>query len=115
METIHVESRLVNVALNVVDEQGAPVGGLTVDDFIVTEDGKPQKIAVFEKESSTPLSIVLAMDASESVLSDRGLERDAARGFLRGLVRKQDRVDLMSFSDAVDEVVSFTNDVHAGG
>ena len=109
--TFHVESRLVNVAVNVVDEHGAPVPGLTADDFVVTEDGKPQKIAVFEKESSTPLSIVLAMDASESVLSDRGLERDAARGFLKGLVRPQDRVDLMAFSDAVDEVVSFTNDV----
>lgn len=111
-QTIQVESRLVNVALNVVDEHGAPVGGLTRDDFELTEDGKPVKIAVFEKESSTPLSIVLAMDASESVLSDRGLERDAARKFLRGLVRQQDRVDLMAFSDSVDEIVSFTNDVH---
>ena len=112
-QTIQVESRLVNVALNVVDSAGAPVGGLTRDDFAVTEDGRPQKIAIFEKESSTPLSIVLALDASESVLSDRGLERDAARKFLRGLVRPQDRVDLMAFSDAVDEVVPFTSDVHA--
>ena len=112
-ETIRVESRLVNVALNVVDEQGAPVGGLTRDDFTAAEDGKPQRIAVFEKESSTPLSIVMALDASESVLSDRNLEREAAKGFLKGLVRPQDRVDLMSFSDRVDEVVSFTNDVHA--
>jgi Ca-activated chloride channel homolog len=112
-QVITVESRLVNVALNVVDENGAPVGGLTKDDFELTEDGKPQKIAVFEKESSTPLSIVIAMDASESVLSDRGLERDAARKFLKGLVRQQDRVDLMAFSDAVDEIVPFTNDVHA--
>lgn len=112
-QVITVESRLVNVALNVVDENGAPVGGLTKDDFELSEDGKPQKIAVFEKESSTPLSIVIAMDASESVLSDRNLERDAARKFLKGLVRQQDRVDLMAFSDAVDEIVPFTNDVHA--
>lgn len=112
-QTITVESRLVNVALNVVDEQGAPVSGLTREDFELTEDGKPQKIAIFEKESSTPLSIVLAMDASESVFSDRGLEREAARKFLRGLVRSQDRVDLMAFSDAVDEIVPFTNDVNA--
>lgn len=111
--TLRVESRLVDVALNVVDDQGTPVSGLTVNDFILTEDNKPQRIVIFEKESSTPLSIVLAMDASESVFSDRNLERDAARGFLKGLVRKQDRVDLMSFSDGVDEVVAFTNDVRA--
>ncbi len=111
--TIRVESRLVNVALNVVDEHGAPVGGLTADDFVLSEDGKPQRIRVFEKESSTPLSIVLALDASESVFSDRNLEREAAKGFLKGLVRPQDRVDLMAFSDSVDEVVAFTNDVRA--
>ena len=112
-ETIRVESRLVNVALNVVDEHGAPVSGLTASDFILAEDGKPQRIAVFEKESSTPLSIVLALDASESVFSDRNLEREAAKGFLKGLVRPQDRVELMAFSDSVDEVVSFTNDIRA--
>ena len=110
-ETLKVESRLVNVAVNVTDEHGAPVAGLTREDFELAEDGKPQRIAVFEKESATPLSVVLAIDASGSVLSDRGLERDAARGFLKGLVRSQDRVDLMSFADRVDEVVSFTNDV----
>ena len=96
-QTIQVESRLVNVALNVVDEHGAPVGGLTAADFELSEDGKLQKIAIFEAESSTPLSIVLAMDASESVLSDRGLERDAARPFLRGLLRAQDRQDFERF------------------
>lgn len=111
--TIRVESRLVNVALNVIDENGTPVGGLSVNDFTLTEDNKPQRIAIFEKESSTPLSIVLALDASESVLSDRNLERETAKGFLKGLVRRQDRVDLMSFSDSVDEVVSFTNDIRA--
>ena len=112
-ETIRVESRLVNVALNVMDENGAPVPGLTKDDFVLSEDSKPQRIAIFEKESSTPLSIALALDASESVFSDRNLEREAAKGFLKGLVRPQDRVDLMSFSDSVDEVVAFTNDIHA--
>src|ERR1700677_2585554 len=68
--TITVESRLVNVALNVVDEHGAPVPGLTINDFELAEDGKPQKIAYFERESSTPLKIVLAIDASGSVVLD---------------------------------------------
>ncbi|WP_433966635.1 hypothetical protein [Tunturiibacter gelidiferens] len=43
------------------------------------EDGKPQKIAIFEKESSTPLSIVLAIDASESLLREERLEKNAAK------------------------------------
>ena len=76
--TIKVETRLVNVALNVVDAKGAPVGGLGGYDFQILEDGKVQKIAVFEKEATTPLSIVLAVDASESVLSNERLEKEAA-------------------------------------
>lgn len=109
--TIHVESRLVSVALNVTDEHGAPVAGLTKDDFEVLEDNVPVKISVFDKESVTPLAIVLAVDASGSVYAEDRLERDAAKDFARSIVRPQDRIDLMDFSDQVDEIVSFTNDV----
>ena len=108
--TITVESRLVNVALNVVDETGAPVGGLTIDDFELAEDKKPQKIAHFERESSTPLKMVLSVDASGSVLIDEKLEEAAAKSFIKSILRPQDRMDLMDFSDRVDEVVAFTND-----
>jgi Ca-activated chloride channel family protein len=109
-QTIRVQTRLVNVALNVMDAAGAPVGGLDRNDFEVMEDGKPQKIAVFEKEATTPLSIVLAIDASESVLRDEHLEKEAAKHFVNALLRNQDELDLMQFADVVQEVVPFTND-----
>ena len=108
--TLHVESRLVSVALNVVDENNAPVGGLTAADFEIAEDGKPQKIAVFDKDSATPLQIVLAIDASESVLGDEHLEVQAARSFVRSILRTQDTIDLMEFADDVTELVPFTNE-----
>lgn len=108
--TIRVQSRLVNIAVNVMDKNGAPVGGLSRDDFDILEDGKPQKIAFFEKESSTPLSIVLAIDASKSVLRDEQLEKNAAKHFVNALLRDQDELDLMDFSDSVHEIVSFTNE-----
>ncbi len=108
--TIRVESRLVNVAVNVVDAKGAPVGGLGKGDFEVMEDGKPQKIAIFEKESTTPLSIVMAIDTSGTVLSNERLEKQAAKSFVRSLLRDQDELDLMDFSDNVREIVPFTNE-----
>ncbi|MES2393512.1 MAG: VWA domain-containing protein [Acidobacteriota bacterium] len=111
--TIKIESRLVNVALNVMDEHGAPVPGLTATDFELAEDDKPQRIAVFDTESVTPLEIVLAIDASESLYDDSRLAKDAAKNFAQTIVRKQDRIDLMSFADDVSEVVPFTNNVHA--
>jgi Ca-activated chloride channel family protein len=107
--TIKVETRLVNVALNVMDGNGSPVGGLGREDFAIFEDGKPQKIAVFEKEATTPLSIVLAVDASESVLSSERLEKEAAKHFVNALLREQDELDLMEFSEVVRELVPFTN------
>jgi Ca-activated chloride channel family protein len=110
-DVLRVESRLVPVAVNVVDERGSPVGGLTQDDFEAFEDNHPQKISVFDRESTTPLEIVLTLDASGSVLSDERLERQAAKTFVKSLIRQQDRVDLMSFADSVDELVGFTNDV----
>jgi Ca-activated chloride channel family protein len=107
--TITVESRLVPVALNVVDDKGVAVPGLTVEDFELTEDSKLQKIAVFDRESTTPLSIVLSIDASESIITDERLEREAAKKFVKSILRPQDEIDLMEFSDTVREIVSFTN------
>ncbi len=109
--TIKVQTRLVNIPMNVADAKGAPVGGLTIDDFTLTEDGKLQKIAIFERSTTSPLSIVLAIDASESVLRDENLERNAAKHFVKALLREQDEVDLMDFSDTVREIVPFTNNL----
>jgi Ca-activated chloride channel family protein len=111
IETLRVETRLVNLPLNVVDEKGVPVGGLGRDDFEILEDGKLQKVAVFEKESVAPLSIVLAIDASESVLRNERLEKEAAKHFVRSLLREQDEIDLMEFADTVREIIPFTNNL----
>ncbi|MGI4852842.1 MAG: hypothetical protein ACRYF4_02200, partial [Janthinobacterium lividum] len=54
---IRVDTRLVNVPVNVTDAHGVAVSGLSQDDFIVREDGRERKIAIFEREASTPLSI----------------------------------------------------------
>ncbi len=107
--TIKVQARLINVALNVVDEKGSPVGGFDKQDFKLFEDGKPQPIAVFERQATSPLSIVLAIDSSETVLTADRLEREAAKHFVRAILREQDELDLMDFADTVREIVPFTN------
>ena len=108
---IHVDVRLVNVFVNVTDANGSPVGGLTKDDFTLAEDSLPQKIAVFERQSEIPLSIVLAIDTSGSVNKDLAIEKRAARSFVHSLLRPVDRLDLIDFSSDVREVVPFTNKV----
>lgn len=106
---IKVDVRLVNVFVNVSDQSGAPVAGLTRDDFLLSEDGKPQKIAVFERESGVPLSIVLAVDTSGSVHRDMRLEVRAAKDFVHSMLRPQDEIELLEFDENVRERVPFTS------
>jgi len=107
---IRVDTRLVNVPVNVTDAHGAGVVGLSQEDFTVKEDGRTQKIAIFEREASTPLSIVMAVDTSGSVLSQFKVERDAAKKFAQELLRPEDEMDLIAFSYEANEMVSYTND-----
>jgi len=106
---LHVNVKLVNVFTNVTDATGAIVGGLTKDDFAVTEDGRPQKIAVFERQSELPLNLVLAIDTSGSVRKDLPLEQEAAKKFVHALLRGQDQISLLEFATDVRQVVPFTN------
>lgn len=114
LPTLKAESRLVNVVVNAVDANGSPVGGLTEADFAIREDGKAQAIAFFDRESSTPLSVVLAVDGSESVLTNARLEKEAAKKFVKALLRTgpkdSDELDLMEFDEDVHELTGFTAD-----
>src|SRR5262249_36296169 len=82
-----VNVRLVNVFATVTDEHGAPVAGLTKDDFTVFEDGVLQSIRVFDQESELPLSIALAVDTSLSTQRDFKLEVASAKKFARSIMR----------------------------
>jgi len=107
--TFKVNVKLVNVFATVVDETGAPIGGLTKQDFTVFEDGKPQKIAVFTRESGLRLSIVLQVDTSLSTYKDLHLELESARRFAHTILRPVDALALFQFSEIVDELTPFTS------
>lgn len=111
--TFKVDVKLVNVYVTVVDASGAPVGGLVKENFQLSEDGIPQEIRVFAKESELPLSIVLALDASLSTRKELKLEIASARRFVRSIMRPQDALSLYQFSERVDELLPFTADVRA--
>src|SRR5215472_11516144 len=75
--TIRVNVKLVNVLATVTNAGGAPVSSLKQDDFQLSEDGVPQQIAVFHRESELPLSIVVAIDTSLSTRGDLKLELES--------------------------------------
>ncbi|HZQ22230.1 MAG TPA: VWA domain-containing protein [Terriglobales bacterium] len=110
-ETLKVDVKLVNVFVTVTDEHGAPIANLKKDNFDLLEDGKPQKISVFAKESALPLSIILAIDTSLSTRKDLPLELASARRFAHAILRPVDGLAVYKFSETVDEVVAFTPDL----
>ena len=109
--TFRMDVKLVNLFVNVTDKTGAIVGGLTRDDFQVAEDGRPQKIAVFERQSELSLNVVLAIDTSGSTAKDLYLEQNASKHFVHALLRQQDQMSLISFATNVYQLVPFTNKV----
>jgi VWFA-related protein len=70
---------------------------LASSDLEVVEDGVPQKIDTFH-EALDPVSIVLTLDASGSMVKAAGSVRETAREFVRA-VRKEDRLALITFAD----------------
>src|SRR5207248_3091997 len=108
---IKVDVKLVNVFVTVTDERGTPVANLNKDNFQLFEDGRLQKISIFDKESELPLSIVLDIDTSLSTRKDLPLELNSARRFAHAILRPVDGLSLYEFSEIVDQVVPFTADL----
>ena len=108
---IKVDVKLVNVFVTVTDERGAPVANLNKDNFQLFEDGRLQKISIFDKESELPLSIVLDIDTSLSTRKDLPLELNSAKRFAHAILRPVDGLSLYEFSEIVDQVVPFTADL----
>jgi len=101
--TIRVDVNLINVFVTVTDEHGAPIGGLTKENFILKEDDREQRIAVFDKESALPISIALAIDTSLSTRHDLPLEQASAKRFAHAILRPIDAMSVYSFSEVVRE------------
>jgi Ca-activated chloride channel homolog len=64
--TISVNSDLVALPVRVTDSNGKIVSGLTLQDFTVFEDGRPQKLTLFQQEDA-PVTVGLVVDHSRSM------------------------------------------------
>lgn len=101
--TMKVDVNLVNVFVTVTDQHGAPIGGLTKENFVLKEDDREQQIKVFDKESALPLSIALEIDTSLSTRHDLPLEQTSAKRFAHEILRPIDGLSVYAFSEVVSE------------
>ena len=110
--TLKVDVNLVNVFVTVTDQHGAPVGGLTKENFLLKEDDRDQTIKVFDRESGLPLSIALAIDTSLSTRHDLPLEQASAKRFAHEILRPVDALSVYAFSEIVHEATpGYTSDL----
>jgi Ca-activated chloride channel family protein len=106
-----VDVRLVRLLATVKNAAGDLVGSLEAKDFTVKDNGVAQEIAVFEHQTTQPLSITLLIDTSASTGKDLKYETASVVKFLNALVREgnpSDSVSLYAFSYDVTLLHSFT-------
>ncbi len=106
---VRVDVRLVNVVATVTDEAGRYVSNLTADDFIVHEDGAPQKISHFSQDHDMPVSAGIILDTSGSMERKIRTAVDAVDRFIRR-TNENDEIFLMTFSSEPLLRQDFTND-----
>ncbi len=107
--TIRVEVNLVNVLASVMDRNNRPAPDLDRSQFEILEEGRPQKIELFETETQQPLDLALMIDSSLSQTSKLPFELEAAGRFVRRVMRPVDRVAVYEFGDVVTQMTGFTN------
>jgi VWFA-related protein len=107
--TIKVDVDVVNVLASVRDKRGGLVGNLEKKDFTILEDGKPQEIKYFTRESDLPLTLGLLVDVSGSQRNLIDIERDAASQFFSQVLRKKDEAFLISFGEEAELLQDYTS------
>jgi Ca-activated chloride channel family protein len=101
---------LVTTAVTVTDESGRLVTGLARNDFEIYEDNRPQRVAQFTSER-VPVSLVLALDTSDSMAGRRLSDAHAAVvHFLDELLEPVDETALLLFNHRPLLVAPWTQD-----
>jgi Ca-activated chloride channel homolog len=109
--SIRVDVNLVSVIASVLDANNRPAPDLQQDQFEIYEEGKLQKIQVFEPETQQPLDLALMIDSSLSEIKELQFETDAAARFIGQVVRPDDRVGIFEFADRVTQLATFSGNV----
>src|SRR5580704_2348110 len=100
--TFSTSVKVVDMLAVVRAKKGEIISNLTKDDFTILENGRPQAIKYFSKETDLPLTIGLMVDTSMSQVKLLDAERTATFHFLDHVLREdKDQVFLMQFDMAV--------------
>jgi VWFA-related protein len=112
--TLKVQAREVLLPVTVRDKHGAMVTTLDKADFTLTEDGRPQVIKSFTRETNMPYKLGLLIDTSRSVSGALENERKAGGQFVDAMLpaepraKDPDEAFLIHFDRQVELLEDFT-------
>ena len=110
-EIIRTETDLVNNLFTALDNQRHFITTLRQEDVRILENGVPQKIDVFQRETELPLSLALVIDVSKSQERTLPHEKKAAGEFLDTVIRSdRDQAAAISFTGNALMEQGLTND-----
>jgi Ca-activated chloride channel homolog len=103
---------LVHLVATVMDRRHEFVTDLDQNDFKVLEDGTPQEIRYFGRDTDLPLRIGILLDTSNSIRPRLEFEKEAANDFLQHVIRRnKDQAFLMTFDNEPEVIQDFTGDL----
>jgi len=98
-EVLRVETDLTNLVFTAVDKNKRFITTLRQEDVRVFEDGVPQEVFTFQRETDRPLSLAIMIDTSGSQERTLPDEKIAARAFIDTVIRdRKDEVAVLSFT-----------------
>jgi Ca-activated chloride channel family protein len=103
---------LVHLVATVMDRHRNFITDLDQSDFKILEDGTPQEIRYFGRDTDLPLRIGVLLDTSNSIRPRLEFEKDAAMDFLQHVIRRnQDQAFLMTFDNEPEVIQDYTGDL----
>ena len=107
--TYSTDVKVVNVLATVRDKHGKIVNNLTQSDFVLDEDGHPQTIRYFTRETDLALTLGLLVDTSLSQRRVLDEERSASGSFVDQVIREDlDKAFLIHFDREVELLQDLT-------
>ncbi len=79
-------------------------------DLTLIDDGRPRKIEGLVPASDQPLTLILLIDASESMLEELPVVKEAAKQFAQRLLRPSDRIAVVAFNQRTYWLTDYTHD-----
>jgi VWFA-related protein len=111
-DVIRVETNVTNLLFTATDKENRFITTLRAEDIRAFEDGVPQQLFTFQRETDRPLAIAFLIDVSASEEKALPKEKAAARSFIESVIHSsRDQAAIIPFTGSAFLEQPLTRDV----